>query len=64
MNVIPDEMKLCPKCGIERKRKFFSKHRTRKDGLQPECKFCQCNRYQARKAKAAARLAQPDGNGA
>lgn len=32
--------KVCPKCGIEKDRSEFYKHRSRKDGLTSYCKIC------------------------
>lgn len=37
-------MKTCTRCGIEKSSSEFPKHRRAKDGLNPQCKACHCER--------------------
>jgi len=50
-------MKMCTKCGEDRELTEFSKSSLKKDGLQPKCKVCVKEYYQANKASIAVRTA-------
>jgi DNA mismatch repair ATPase MutL len=46
-------LKKCSKCGIEKELTEFNKHKSRKDGLQPQCKECIAEYYATHKKEAA-----------
>ena len=54
------EHKKCPKCGISKLKKCFSKRKASKDGLQSNCKDCTQKRYQENKDEILARKAEYD----
>ena len=53
VDTIVSEHKKCPKCGISKLKKCFSKKKASKDGLQSNCKDCRNARYQENKDEIA-----------
>ena len=58
--------KLCSRCRITKPLVEFARHRKRPDGLQPECRDCQADRYRERQASRGlsvrGRIKVPEGH--